>query len=132
MFGTQKNIASQIDHALAQGPPSPLSGYWVGITWLPLPRDKGKFLKYLGKKSTSHCLQIPPGPTMLPFVFSFPSFYIYTHVSCYGFFHSGHKEFGNLLITDFTSAIIIMAAITKHRRLGGFTNRNLLSDSFLD
>jgi hypothetical protein len=53
---------------------SPLIDYWMGITWFFLPTGQHKFKKHLEKKSRLSLPHIPPVPTVLPFVISFPDF----------------------------------------------------------
>jgi hypothetical protein len=40
-------------------------------------------------------------------------------MSCHGFFHAGHKEFGNLLIRDCTTAVNISTGEEKRIQVLG-------------
>jgi hypothetical protein len=80
----------------------------LGITRFFPSHRLAYVLKAPGKEkdvlSTSSSYLAPPCPLLY-----FPSLTFNklkdTHMSCHGFFLMGHKEFGNLLITDSTIAI---------------------------
>jgi hypothetical protein len=75
------NVTFQIDHALAQRQlrplsppiPSPFIDYWTGITWFFPSHRLAQVLNTCDGQKHAVCLQIPLGPTMLPFV-PFPNF----------------------------------------------------------